>query len=575
MVRFRLGDGVDIRALFLAIVIIGSAATPAQAQEASPSSGALPEVPDRTLVDVPVPSEPRLPGTPDSTGIIAERWFAASGDAERRDVILDVLAAIGLGVYSGDGTPILLGAERSIDDPWLYDFEVALIAEDSSVANPVTVEDIAASIEDVIEDAAGAPFEASALAEAVRSAVAEAVAEPSDPVGFPLRLARELQLRASGADLAETLPEDEPLTSLAALLIELDIILPFAEEAGSATALGGPDYRPIAGRVGKASRTRADVRASAPKTAQLCAQFAGAANRATWDIGKVAGKLGAAGARVVGGTSFVRLFHRRLLLSAITIRGFADKHEIHHRHPGDSAEGSNAAFTVHVRVVVDLSRTLRACGVLSGLPLPGRGPLAGVPVDWQFRGAFMDHGAITCPQVGCRETDQDGNARLVFTPLMEPEMPILGPEKHTHPLVYAKVRPLVPHGGEFPFLQTQFTWPFDVDIGWHEPYRYEASGGGSGLSVSGTIDDLAAPFTLEGKFKGATVTMEFQPKSAYRGKVTDHFAGSGVTGGDKGTYTIKVNENDTLTLNATTKGRPNRVGKSKSNKPVITLTPIE
>lgn len=131
---------------------------------ASPSDEAVALVP-ATLVAVPVPTEPRLPSAPAAAKDIAGRWLAASSDEQRRDVLLDVLSGIGMGVYTMDGRPILYGAEQDVSDPWLYDFEVAIASADPALATPVSVADTAASLDGVIADAAGNPMHPQVLAD--------------------------------------------------------------------------------------------------------------------------------------------------------------------------------------------------------------------------------------------------------------------------------------------------------------------------------------------------------------------------------------------------------------------------
>lgn len=106
-------------ASMLVLAIVGAAL----AQDASPPPWADEDV--QSLVAVPIPSQPRKTAAPEAPDVITERWFEATSDEQRRDVVLDVLAGIGMGVYAPDGTPILFGAEKAEDDPWLYDFEVA------------------------------------------------------------------------------------------------------------------------------------------------------------------------------------------------------------------------------------------------------------------------------------------------------------------------------------------------------------------------------------------------------------------------------------------------------------------
>lgn len=104
-------------------------------------------------------------------------------------------------------------------------------------------------------------------------------------------------------------------------------------------------------------------------------------------------------------------------------------------------------------------------------------------------------------------------------------------------------------------------------------YVWNANGGGNGLVVSGTIDDLASDFSLDGTFTGATITFQYHPSSDRAGTVTSQFSGSGVTGSTAGTYTITGPDGGPLTLVQTTTGCVNGIaGSCRTNTDTITLT---
>jgi hypothetical protein len=111
---------------------------------------------------------------------------------------------------------------------------------------------------------------------------------------------------------------------------------------------------------------------------------------------------------------------------------------------------------------------------------------------------------------------------------------------------------------------------------WVSDRSYEASGGGNGLVVSGRIGNLAADFTLEGTFPGASATFHYHPSSDRAGAVNSEFSGSGVTGSTSGTYTIVGPDDGPLTLTQTTTGCVNGIpGSCRTNTDVITLTRVQ
>lgn len=98
---------------------------------------------------------------------------------------------------------------------------------------------------------------------------------------------------------------------------------------------------------------------------------------------------------------------------------------------------------------------------------------------------------------------------------------------------------------------------------------YVASGG-TRVKVSGTVTDLAARFTLQGKGTGFTVVYSYTPTSSTGGTYTYTGSGSGVSMKGSGSYQI-TGSDPALTLTQTGKGCVN-VGGCSTTTNVITLT---
>lgn len=98
---------------------------------------------------------------------------------------------------------------------------------------------------------------------------------------------------------------------------------------------------------------------------------------------------------------------------------------------------------------------------------------------------------------------------------------------------------------------------------------YVASGG-TQVKVTGTVTDLNAPFTLQGKGTGFTVVYSYTPTSSSGGGYTYAGSGGGVTMKGSGTYRI-TGSDPTLTLKQTGQGCVN-VGGCATTTNVITLT---
>ncbi|MEU8617602.1 hypothetical protein [Streptomyces sp. NPDC048623] len=98
---------------------------------------------------------------------------------------------------------------------------------------------------------------------------------------------------------------------------------------------------------------------------------------------------------------------------------------------------------------------------------------------------------------------------------------------------------------------------------------YVASGG-TQVKVSGTVTDLAAPFTLQGQGTGFTVVYSYTPTSGTGGTYTYAGSGSGVKMNGSGTYQI-TGSDPVLTLKQTGHGCVD-VGGCSTTTNVITLT---
>jgi hypothetical protein len=106
--------------------------------------------------------------------------------------------------------------------------------------------------------------------------------------------------------------------------------------------------------------------------------------------------------------------------------------------------------------------------------------------------------------------------------------------------------------------------------------KYSASGGGSEIAFSGTVDSITAPFTIDAQFIGGNAEFNFDPGSEGGLVGTVSIAGGGggatVTGG--GTYSIAEHEDGTATLTMSTEACVDVSGVCRQSDETITLTPI-
>jgi len=105
---------------------------------------------------------------------------------------------------------------------------------------------------------------------------------------------------------------------------------------------------------------------------------------------------------------------------------------------------------------------------------------------------------------------------------------------------------------------------------------YIATGGGPGMVVTGTVEDLAAAFTLQGQGTGFTVSFNYTPSGPEGRSGSVRYSGSGgdVTLKGTGTYTVAGAEGGPLTMTVQTNGCATPGG-CRANTETITLTPVD
>ena len=103
---------------------------------------------------------------------------------------------------------------------------------------------------------------------------------------------------------------------------------------------------------------------------------------------------------------------------------------------------------------------------------------------------------------------------------------------------------------------------------------YTASGGGGGVTITGTIASVTAGFRTVGSFPGGTSWYEHSPSSATSGSIEIGGGGSGATLTGSGSYTIADNGDGTLTLTDTVTGCVDVSGICNTVVHTILLTPI-
>ncbi len=377
----------------------------------------------------------------------------ASDDDARVAAILGILDGVNLGVYTSDGQPIVVGAERSEADVWAYDFEVAGLAAGVRDGDVLELGSIA---NDLVEMAAtdGGSVQASAVTAAVHEAAAAVVADPDRPDAYALAVAVELARQGTPrVDLA--VPSGDPvlLDPLAAFLVTLDLVLPHVAA------------RPPSGTVhdGRVASTDGARLAAAP-----CPQVLSGSGR--WIAGISAGATGLGG---ISNASYDRYLQGRLVGGTVAMD--LEGHDTWHHGHEDANGGSDATdklyqLTLAVRVPGPSGPI--PCGSLSGTSMPPMGMVVGADVTWRHPGLEEHSTIVTDPR-----TSDRGLAFLVATPKTEPYPSAIGPEERRTIDIEAEVNVLQALGGDLymrlagvPALQTERV---HTQVAWHRTYVVE------------------------------------------------------------------------------------------------------
>lgn len=102
---------------------------------------------------------------------------------------------------------------------------------------------------------------------------------------------------------------------------------------------------------------------------------------------------------------------------------------------------------------------------------------------------------------------------------------------------------------------------------------WQASGGGNGTVVTGTVQSVSKIFTLQCSFPGGTCVFKYVPFGG-GGIVEGHLRGSGVTAYVEGLYSLNRLPGDIYVIEQTTSGCVDGVPNScRTNAHTITLTP--
>lgn len=404
-------------------------------------------------------------------GSAAAAVLGATDDASRRAAILAVLGAVGIGVYAADGTPVVLGAERSESDFWMNDFELDGLVAGMAAGDRVPLAEFAEGLAGLGVATVDGPVTEATLGAAVRAGTAAAVGDPGNRVSLALLIARALGLGAAKpVDLAAASQDSIELDPLSNLLVAADIMLPsqaIDPAHASAASLGLADVRATPREIADADPDALPFAVASGG----CGQIAGANTVNSWGAGQAAVQLLAGGIR--RGMPVSQMLHAILLNGVVEVRTKWDNPHYHHDDGGGSPTDLSELVATYV-LRIRPSQTAVECGLFKAILLGAEGPLVGLPVTWDGAG-LARHGSIDCSSSECKKTQDDGSSTLTFDPKTERSPVGIGPEVHVPVRVTAEADVLAGLGADLfsriPNAPIKKLATFDVDVSYHRAYQ--------------------------------------------------------------------------------------------------------
>ena len=168
------------------------------------------------------------PGPNAEANQLAAAITRAADDSARKQALMEVFAALNIGVYAGDGTMLLGGAERSAEDFYLYDLEAEMLAGAIGRGQTFGIIDLAMQLTTMELLPEGEIVDPEAVRQALLRGVAAAEADPNGFTSLSPLIVRQLGMfQPQPYDLFEDVPLDTiRMDPLAFFLVLADIAVP-------------------------------------------------------------------------------------------------------------------------------------------------------------------------------------------------------------------------------------------------------------------------------------------------------------------------------------------------------------
>jgi len=366
------------------------------------------------------PEAPAGPG--EQANALTDAVINAHSDEAREAALLEVMDALGIGVYSATGAQIVGGAERGAGDFYLYELEIELMAKalgraQAAGTSPelaaagfddgdlLTVEDLAMTLTSLPVLEGGAAVDPELLRQVIVEGAQAAQASPNDSSSLGPLVARQLGLsHEQPYDLFTNVPiEQLRFDPLQSFLILSDILLPIVAESGP-VEVGGTQ---IVAQSKGILATTSDV--------HPCEDAVGTGVKEGWSGGKwAAGFIKKIGNPVKIAAVAIDGIHGSMLAYSVLVYSLDQTLDTHYGH---ESAGEALRFRVKVEMVDELPENVVKCGWLLGVEFPKKGPIKDVGMVWQ-QPQLGQHGTVICTET-CVKTAPDGIATLIFQPKQE------------------------------------------------------------------------------------------------------------------------------------------------------------
>jgi hypothetical protein len=464
-----------------------------------------------------LPAFPQQPDAATSRATLAKKLVAqlvhASSEAARTQALINIMSALNLGVYKGNGEAIIRGAERGPHDFYLYDFEVSGMQAALQRKQMWSVQDLSSELTAMGFHPPSKALDPQALNEGLASAVRWGMEHAGDPHSTSLLIIR---------DLGETHQYPYDLTKTPSLsAVNLDALQFFLIAANLLIPLAPPDKQTdVPQKIVAFASNRVGLQSQLLADAGPC-DFGGD-SRAFVQFLKVIASI--IGGTVGNGAKFIIPVEDALhaLLVGLNITAEYTGEQPAQTHWGPDVSGHFSSLhrpgtPIRLSILVFNHMPWQpediACGALLGYKLPKFGGMPDVPVNWSFTfGPEEDNGLpVPSEEKGYEDlltqgtvtradpkTDRNGFAELDFTPKDEaiPEFGKLTTTDGTlQPAVF-----ILSNLGNIMAWPTQLLMPRTVTISWrverHKPsgFRFQAKffatySGKSG-ETGGWLNDL-------------------------------------------------------------------------------------